>query len=114
MLSAMFNQLPPNGVYNGRIPCDNSHATNASVLWPARLSNTNNTRNGGNSAGNATGLVKPCNHRSHACRAAAAVGGTAGNPASGVGGRVGKVATMADNSCRNQPCKTSLVQEVTP
>ena len=52
----MFNQLPPNGVYNGRIPRDNSHATNASVLWPARLSNTNNTRNGGNSAGNATGL----------------------------------------------------------
>src|SRR4051812_2478940 len=26
---ALFNQLPPNGVYNGKIPCDNNQATNA-------------------------------------------------------------------------------------
>ena len=103
MLSAMFNQLPPSGVYNGKIPCANNHTTNTGVLWPARLSNTNNNRNGGNSAGNCRGLFNPCNHRSHTVREAA-----------GVGGPGGSVATRADNSCCNQPCKTALVQEVTP
>src|SRR2546425_12657391 len=99
----MFNQLPPNGVYNGKIPCDNNQATNASVLWPARLSSTNSSRSGGNSVGKVRGVCNPCNHRSHAARAPLGVGGAAGSRA-----------RMADNSCCNQPCKTVLVQEVMP
>ena len=35
MLSARFSQLPERGVYNGRMPCSNSHSTNSGVLWPA-------------------------------------------------------------------------------
>src|SRR6266446_5463529 len=103
MLSAMFNQLPPNGVYNGRIPCDSNHTTKAGVLCPARLSSTNNNRNGGNSSGKGRGLFNPCRHRSHSCRDAWAVGGTAGN-----------AATISDNSSCNQPCNTLLVHDVTP
>ena len=103
MLSALFSQLPPRGVYNGKIPCANSHATNGGVLGPAKLSSTNSIRNAGNSAGNSKGVVNPCNHRVQACLDVAGVGGTAGN-----------TSTRADHSGCNQPCKTSLVHERTP
>jgi hypothetical protein len=37
MDSAMFNQEPPSGVYNGIIPCDINQQTNAAFLWPLKL-----------------------------------------------------------------------------
>src|SRR5436309_17217 len=138
----MFNQLPPNGVHNGRIPCDNSHSTNATVLCPARLSSTNSSRNAGNSAGNDNGLLRPCNHRSQSCRVAvcgnaagagatgsstavalegcvdnSSVAGRVGGGGSGTTGAVGtagNAATMADSSFCNQPCRIGLVHEVIP
>src|SRR3954464_936124 len=99
----MFNQLPPNGVYNAKIPCDNNQTTNAGVLCPARLSSTNSSRSGGNSVGRGKGVFTPCNHRCHAARAPEGLGGATGNRA-----------RMADNSSCNQPCKAVLVQEVMP
>jgi len=67
--SVICNQLPPNGVYNGMIPCANSQTTNAGVLCPTRLSSTRSIRNGGGSAGRLTRTVNPsCHNQWDYCR----------------------------------------------
>jgi hypothetical protein len=52
----MFSHDPPRGVYSGMIPIENSHTTNAGVLWPTGLSSTSSIRNGGNSVAS-VGLI---------------------------------------------------------
>ena len=48
MDSAIFNPLPLMGVYSGMMPCAISQHTNATLLWPLRLSRISNNRKGGN------------------------------------------------------------------
>ncbi len=72
MLSAMFSQEPPTGVYTGMIPWANNHSTNSGVLWPARLSSTNSIRKDGNSSGRVGLTASPACHRRHAARDARA------------------------------------------
>lgn len=88
-LWAGFNQLPPNGVYNGMIPCANSQTTNAGVLCPTRLSRTRSIRNGGGSAGRLTRTVSPSCHSAHCARHSSSVKTPADS------GRVARIALSA-------------------
>jgi hypothetical protein len=62
----MFSHDPLTGVYKGITPWANSHNTNAAVLWPDRLSSTNNARSGGSSAGRVICSFRPACQRSQA------------------------------------------------
>lgn len=107
MLSAMFSQEPPTGVYSGMTPCANSQQTNAGVLCPARLSSTRSIRKGGGSAGRVGFAARPSCQRSQAARFSP---GPAAMPAVGAG-----VASRTAASSRlSHPWRTALGQVVAP
>ena len=59
MDSAMLSQLPPKGVYNGKIPCLKHQATQAPFLCPAKLSKTRIRRKGGHGPAKPIGWERP-------------------------------------------------------
>jgi hypothetical protein len=66
-----FSEVQPRSaerVDPGMMPCAHSQNTIAGVLWPARLSKTNNARNGGTASGSVNRWVSPACHRVHAAR----------------------------------------------
>jgi len=103
--SAMFNQEPPKGVYNGMTPCWISQSTKIAVLCPLRLSQIKSIRNGGKSSGSDRGLSSPAHQHSHNARF------VSGSRSSG---GLGRSVRMALNSCCSQGCKTVFGQLVTP
>jgi hypothetical protein len=105
MDSVIFNQEPPSGVYKGMIPCWISHSTILGVLWPVRLSQTNNSRSRGKSLGSGGGSSKPAHQHSHRVRF---VSGLKSSAADGSSSR------MAPSSSFSQGCKMALVQLVMP
>lgn len=104
MDSVIFNQEPPKGVYSGMIPCSISQLTMLGVLWPLRLSQTNNIRSGGKSSNNGGGLLSPLHQDVHIARLVSGSTTETG----------GRFARMSLNSCCNQGCRTVFGQLVTP
>src|SRR3954454_656235 len=98
--SAMFNQLPPNGVYNGIMPCAHNHSTMAAVLCPAQLSHTSRARKAGSGSGKVKRTDKPSCHAAHCFRLAS---GSVTGPADG------SAASFFSSSSSSQAWRTTLV-----
>jgi hypothetical protein len=98
--AALFNQLPPSGVYNGMMPCAHNHNTISAVLCPAKLSHTSRARKRGSSAGKVNRICSPSCQTAHCARfASASVIGAAG----------GNVASFFSRSSFSQAGSTGLV-----
>ena len=96
--SAIFNQEPPKGVYNGIMPCANNQRTNSAVVCPRKLSQIKSIRKPGSSWGRVMGRDKPTCQAFQSCRLVSAVSGAAG----------GNVSRIILNSAFNQGCKITF------